>query len=543
MLKVTSLAIESFRRFPKNSEIVIGPYLTLIVGQNATSKSTLLGMLCQPFEFKSDYKVYTDAYNNLDKKTTKTIAGKLYEADFSDVFRMSPVYDNPDERKYTYYVNYVVDEVANSLIVNSEKRTDQKKNNVRFVVGKTRNKGEGNYPHPVIYLGLNRLYPLANSKKVEMKEDYDLTIDEKSFYSDWQKKITILNENIAPEFVMSDTKDFLACKTQDYDAETNSAGQDNLGQIISAVLSFRRLKVSLGNNYQGGLLLIDEIDATFHILAQEKLLDFLIESAKQLSLQIICTTHSQKIIEECCRSKKRDATIVALYRRGNDVLIKNDASYEDIMAELEAISSTRIVRQITTLFEDPTATSFFKYLTHNKLKKVIKIYDAKSSADISLPSDVLLHLASKRIPEFERIIFVIDGDKRNLINKNKHRHILALPGNLALEKEMYFFLNSLPQNDMFWSKELGQYNYQTCFRDFPNLNANSDINEFKKWFASQKEKWGRMNAKLYKRWTQSHKDEVINFIENFVRIFYKTNPYDINIEEQKNQILEWVKSL
>ena len=52
-----------------------------------------------------------------------------------------------------------------------------------------------------------------------------------------------------------------------------------------------------------------------------------------------------------------------------------------------------------------------------------------------------------------------------------------------------------------------------------------------------------MNAKLYKRWTQSHKDEVINFIENFVRIFYKTNPYDINIEEQKNQILEWVKSL
>ena len=86
MLKVTSLAIESFRRFPKNSEIVIGPYLTLIVGQNATSKSTLLGMLCQPFEFKSDYKVYTDAYNNLDKKTTKTIAGKLYEADFSYVF-------------------------------------------------------------------------------------------------------------------------------------------------------------------------------------------------------------------------------------------------------------------------------------------------------------------------------------------------------------------------------------------------------------------------------------------------------------------------
>lgn len=315
-------------------------------------------MICQPFEFKAGFKVYTKAYNDIDKRDTKSIGNKLYEADFSNVFRMSPTYDDPDKKKYTYYINFEVDGKENDLVVNSEKRNDQKVNNVRFVVGKTRNKGEGNYPHPVIYLGLNRLYPLANSKKLEMIEDYNLTDEERLFYSIWQKKITILSESVDPEFVSSDTKDFLACKTQDYDAEANSAGQDNLGQIISAVLSFRRLKNLLGEKYQGGMLLIDEIDATLHVLAQEKLVEFLIDSAKQFSLQIVCTTHSQKIIEECCRKYKKDTAIVALYRRGIDVLVKNDAVYEDIVAEINAISKKNNLPKTTVLFEDSVAVTF-----------------------------------------------------------------------------------------------------------------------------------------------------------------------------------------
>ena len=73
MLIVDYLEIESFRKFEENSKIEIGKNLTLIVGQNATSKSTVLGMICQPFEFTQKFKSYTNVYDDIDKSKTRTI--------------------------------------------------------------------------------------------------------------------------------------------------------------------------------------------------------------------------------------------------------------------------------------------------------------------------------------------------------------------------------------------------------------------------------------------------------------------------------------
>lgn len=42
-------------------------------------------------------------------------------------------------------------------------------------------------------------------------------------------------------------------KTDDYGHLGNSAGQDNLGQIISAILSFNKLKSELSESYGGGI--------------------------------------------------------------------------------------------------------------------------------------------------------------------------------------------------------------------------------------------------------------------------------------------------
>ena len=48
--------------------------------------------------------------------------------------------------------------------------------------------------------------------------------------------------------------------TDSYDPLSNSAGQDNIGQILSAICRYKILKEELGENYHGGLLLIDEIE-------------------------------------------------------------------------------------------------------------------------------------------------------------------------------------------------------------------------------------------------------------------------------------------
>ncbi|MBQ8698922.1 MAG: hypothetical protein IJ521_07980, partial [Schwartzia sp.] len=128
----------------------------------------------QPLEFTSKYKKYTRIYDNIAKQDIKTIAGAHFESKFSNVFRMSPIYDNPENKKYTYDIHLTVDDDTLILPVSSERRGDQKKNNIRFVAGSTRHSGDGNFPHPVIYLGLKRLYPLADSEKFSVNPYFEL---------------------------------------------------------------------------------------------------------------------------------------------------------------------------------------------------------------------------------------------------------------------------------------------------------------------------------------------------------------------------------
>nr|DAF05750.1 MAG TPA: AAA ATPase [Caudoviricetes sp.] len=544
LMKLRSLEIYGFRNFATSTKIEINDALTLIVGQNATSKSTLLGMICQPFEFEAKYKVYTNIYDSIDKAKTRTILGKTFQSKFSDVFRMSLIYDDPRKKKYSYTINLEIGNRPMSLPVISEARSDQKHVNIRFVTGKkSRDKGEGNYPHPIIYLGLNRLYPLANSESIIADDDFHLSDEESSFYSKWQKKICVVQDEISPEFISTDIKDFIACKTAVYDAEANSAGQDNLGQIISAVISFMRLKKKLKENYRGGILLIDEVDATLHLLAQEKLLEFLIYAAEEFSLQIVCTTHSLHMIQLCCHQYKNKSSIISLFRRNNEIRVESDASYEDIYAEINAGSlPKKPPLKVTALFEDSVAATFFKYITHNAYSSLVNIYNSESNNDrTALPANVLLYIASKDIPLFQqRILYVIDGDMADKITK-KHKHLLALPLPRALEEVMYDFLKQTHDDDSFWPKGIGQYNKQQCFRKYFENDADDD-NFFKSWFAEQKKHWGKENVRLYKRWVQCNKEAVTEFNNKFFSLYNRVSPEKCN-QSVLEKILLWIDNL
>lgn len=542
LMKLRSLDIFSFRNFAPSTKIEINDALTLIVGQNATSKSTLLGMICQPFEFEAKYKVYTNIYDVVDKAKTKTILGKTFQSKFSDVFRMSLTYDDPRKKKYSYAINLEIGNHPITLPVVSEARSDQKHINIRFVTGKnTRARGQGNYPHPVIYLGLNRLYPLANSENITSNDSFQLSDEERAFYSEWQKKICVVQDEIAPEFISTDIKTFLACRTSVYDAEANSAGQDNLGQIISAVISFMRLKKKLNERYRGGILLIDEVDATLHILAQEKLIEFLLYASKEFSLQVVCTTHSLHMIQLCSRQYKKESSIISLFRRANKVHAESHVDYEDIYAEMNAAPLPKISSvKITTLFEDSVAATFFRYITHNAYSSVIEIHNSeKKNNKTSFPAGALLHLSSRDIPIFKKILYVIDGDKANEITR-KHHNILALPLPKALEKVMYEFLDKMHEDDPFWSEDIGKYNKQQCFRNH-SCEPNDDRN-FKAWFREQKQNWGKGNSRLYKRWVQCNKEAVIEFNNKFFSLYNRVSPEKCN-QSVLEKILVWIDNL
>lgn len=541
MVKVLSLKIIQFRAFSPNTEIKIGQNLTIIAGQNGTAKSTILGMICQPLGFTKADSIYTGVYEGVNCKDHKTIGGNAFSAKYSEVFRISGKYDRAGEHRYQMHIDgeHINTEKLpdSSLLVESEKRDKEK---IRFVTNsKNREKGAGNFPHPIIYIGLKRLRPLADFSLDQLSSKHTLTNADAAYFKEKYSEIFVDLNGVNPQKV--ETKNFkgnyLSIETDAYDSEGASAGQDNIGQIITAVLSFKKLKSDLNKKYQGGMILIDEIDATLHPLAQKNLIKFLIDESKKLQLQIVATTHSLFILEAFGHCQ--DVVITYLKKINNQIQIQNSANYNSIWADLTAqIPALRKKYLITVLFEDSVASSFFKEVTGNLFNDYISIVnDLGSNPDTCLSNGHLKTIAEisnkKNIPEFKKIIYVLDADSKSLLKKNSH-NLLVLPGNHAAEKEMYDLLKALDENNEFWKNTNEHFSKQTCFNGFVNPDQNVTNSDFYKQWMKQSSKqipkpFGRQHNKLFKLWVEKNKATCKNFCNSFVNALVSLNaPLDKN---------------
>ena len=98
-----------------------------------------------------------------------------------------------------------------------------------------------------------------------------MTLEEKEFYIRMHNQILISTEVIQEVQDISSgngsNKHTLGPETATTDAWTISAGQDNVGRIILAVLSMIRLKKKYPNEYKGGIICIDEVESTLYLFA------------------------------------------------------------------------------------------------------------------------------------------------------------------------------------------------------------------------------------------------------------------------------------
>jgi hypothetical protein len=381
-------------------ELPIGDRITLIAGQNGTAKSTILGMICQPFSFgtprgksanKEDASVYTKNYHGQNLNEHRTLLDTRYAFDCDDVFRLSKKYDykeDGDKNGYRYRIflegesiNQNPNIVENGLLI--KQRMSRRKDGrprTRFVTGPetSHEKGEGNFPHPVIYLGLNRLFPLAQCKDVMGKAKTDLSNEEELWYVEQYADILLLrderNNDVEHAHISGKAKNnYIGPVSNNYDTESCSAGQDNLGQVLTAILSFRQLKEKLGSKYQGGLLVIDEIDTSLHAFALEKLVKMLIQQCSELNLQIIATTHSLQLLKLAYESEIRPKIeVLALRKRSGRVEIMGSSSYEELENNLSANATPnkKITRKITVLCEDGVSKNFLVALVGSKYFKI-----------------------------------------------------------------------------------------------------------------------------------------------------------------------------
>lgn len=292
--------IDDFRVL-QNIPITMGQQITIIAGQNGTGKSTILSIIAHSSEVKD-----------------KNIFGRPYRSQFSEMIKQSYKSDTKNNecvhfelcapndftktterfhyRRYWVGVNEDGSPIGNKrpTLKLLPVRTDRKKKDSKIEV-------------PVIYLGLSRLYPVGEAGLKSNDNSYlTLSPEEKEYLVSNHLSIMSLRHifreavNVEPIELRGVRKKTSGLETSFVDATGNSAGQDNVTQVLLALLSFKRLKADYEAKHKpwdGGFLLIDEFDATLHAKSQILLFDHLLKEAKDLQIQVVLTTHSMFFLE------------------------------------------------------------------------------------------------------------------------------------------------------------------------------------------------------------------------------------------------------
>lgn len=506
---IKSVHIKKFRAF-NDVQINLAPSITVISGQNGTLKTTLLGILGQPFSL-----------NNGPLKNAKTIDGKKFCTNFNENFQMSPVFDKVGEHLVKLFLVEGLYK-DNEIEYNSIPRNEKRKTGIRIWPTKgARQRGSGYAHAPVLYLSLRRLTPLGEIKSKSCS--FELTGDEIKFFKKWHAKILTPGEPITSVVgIQGDLKkSTLAPETEYYDSSTISAGQDNVGKIILSVLSFRRLQENFPQDYRGGLLLIDELDSTLFPSAQTKIFEFLAFAASKFNIQVVFTTHSTTILRETKKyNKNPNVSIVYLKKLERQICVYENAALEQIENDLR-IEATSQKTKVEVFAEDEVAINFISQLLR------------KYKAYIILQEKCTLGAAEyerliKNVEHFKRSVVILDGDQKKIITKLKAENVFCLPGESCFPEDMFYrFLRELPESDQFWSKNLGEYTRQICFKNFPPeeyddiLQDNVRRDKTKEWFQDNRQHWKTRESYLFQRWIQANPNEAQEFVEKFKVAYQK----------------------
>ena len=316
-MKITSISIKEFRAFQEEFKLQLGDYITCISGQNGIGKSTILAILSNCCELKSSIATHLN--------------GSAFRGDFKDIIIGDENYDSPGEKVIINFKDLpksTKDDIyVESLIFRTtfQKVGSNVKDKKRFrLIPKKQEtrQTEQKIKHPSYYLGLSRLFPIGESKQTgTYKKQIPSSNELISLHEQIMNQKYGEDAHATSLSIREYPKKKLGIKNTKFSPIANSSGQDNLSQIILTILSFKELKNNYSKDYHGGLVLIDELDATLHPAAQMKLFDYLFQQAKELDLQIVFTTHSLSLLEHISdyqqKEKRNQIKIAYLIKKGN----------------------------------------------------------------------------------------------------------------------------------------------------------------------------------------------------------------------------------
>ncbi|GHV27618.1 hypothetical protein FACS1894167_02940 [Synergistales bacterium] len=503
-----SLNIKQFRCF-EQQDIVLGERLTILAGGNSTGKSTVLGMLGNAAEMK--------------KRDGSTYSSRLFRADFGELFKGSKSYDKTGSDKYRI-----------SLSDNSGNETDYRQFRITWQDGGKRfriipykvvdgKKTDAKFDIPVYYLGLSRLFPIGEAKTEGIKASalkFD-SEEEKTWFIEKYCEILSLYDDIQSvtrtAIGETENKRAVGVNTTKYDYLANSSGQDNVGQILMALLSFRKIHQSV-TPWRGGLLLIDELDSTLHPSAQNRLVDIMLSEAKSLEMQIVATTHSISLLKHICGKtvyNTDNINPVELYyfsTANRQLEIRRNIEFEIIEGDLLVKTLAQTRKKVKIYSEDAEARWFFNHLVSDYLNLLDVL-------DVRLGCEELKTLLEADRVYFSNVIMVFDGDvsAESLPIDASKKNVIKLPGSVRPEQVIREYLLSLSSDHPYWQEgaRVG-FTWRTCKESGPGSSEYSkgkEREQYKNWFVQHQKDFDA--TKLFSFWAEDNKKELDDFIVAF----------------------------
>lgn len=300
-------------------KIDIAPRLTAISGHNGIGKSTILGIIANASGYRGEPKSYF---------------GKSFQSEFQELFHLDKsevvtdrnlrpmidleyILDIPESERITITKTCSVSLQEQSRLRLIPRTATQTRKEHKETLSKYNIGNDAKMPIPTLYLGMSRMTPIG-----EYNSD-DIIITKRREGIDIKDQLYIIektNEIITSDLASNPSilshqfrhsKKGSSLPEHNHSSLTISLGQDSLSSIITALASFRKIKREQGDSYVGGILVIDELDAGFHPIAQRKLIQLFKKEARKLNLQIIFTTHSLTIIKDILNEelKNQDSLI------------------------------------------------------------------------------------------------------------------------------------------------------------------------------------------------------------------------------------------
>lgn len=534
---IREIEIEKFRAF-QSASFALGKRITAISGRNATQKTTVLGMIGQPFTISSkDHPMYG----------CKTIDGYNFRSQFKEKFKISPEHDIIGEHKWKLNLHTGIYQQNYFAVESIARRQSGRETTLRFWNAESRARGAGYVQLPVYFLSLSRLFPIGETGKTQTMS-INLTTEEINYcINNYRTILSIQNMSGSPSVGIekaASTRTFAGVSDDVHDIFTNSAGEGNIIRIILAILSFKRLKERYGRDYKGGILLIDELDATLYGFSQVKLVDYLWQAAGEYKVQIVFTTHSPIVLKSVNKYQRKerkerginlplyayDSSIVYLEPQYDQdgkrsIMPRNVTTSVDLNNVLNDINLSVLTRanKLNIYCEDKRAIQFLQYILNKELQVNLDAY--MTFVDIDLGWTNYVQLAAKKVPEFRNNMIILDGDVPNKREyRSKERSIdesgnfLFLP--LVIEENIFELLKDHAAFMRFQDtySNMPTFTYDVCFNNWPLEKSSYNTDDFKQWYAQTENALGDQNI-LFDFWCSEHHSEVEEFVEKFLRLF------------------------